>query len=1143
MITGNRSAYWVLALALGFLAEGAGAQVAVKGGVVRRVVVVESSKDTGPSASGPATLVPYDDEVNRYLAETRSLIEAGQIDHALRNLQVLLGQQEALFVPAGDGRRYVALRDQVNEVIGQLDRQGLRRYRMLYEPPAERLYQQAVADGDRQLLRKVVRDYVHTQAGLKALEALGHEAFNRAQFLTAARHWRRAIGLTDDHTHAGVLLAQVAVAHHLAGQSAAADQAQGDLEAQHADLEAPLGGRTQNVLAFVRQMRQRPAWPKQAALSGAVVMSKAEMPSETEWIFTHQGQQLGPDLALLATEQSLGASSGKPATSIKLRDGLIVAQTNQPNGSLRQIMPALIYPVVVDGQLILRTEKAVISCDLRTGQPLWRQAFPVYRDGRELRMLRARMGMRGRMGPFSFTRDIGRYWLAVGDGKVFVTGRFRSVGADVMWAAPPGGRGVSPSPLRSELMAISIHQQGRVIWSVPDSRRSDSELGVYEFVSPPVYHEGKVLLVASYAQSFHLLCLDADDGRLLWKSLISQMPETGGIEHRFPISIVMELVAQASPPAVADGRVFVATNAGVVAAYEVDSGRALWAYQYDRALGPQAQAGGGAMPINPVLVLGDSVICLPADGSEALCLSGEDGRLRWRAGRKNQHYLTALDDRRVLLSREGLRVLSVDEGGKTLLAVDASGVSGDDPGRTGVYGRPVVMPTAALLSGRGELIRLDLTGDRLTPEDLSSFTLPGPGIILGNLITADGRIIAANAAGVAAYVSYETVCRQIDAKLASAPPARRLELLYRRAMAAVNSRRYAAALADLRRCERTADELAVAAPAELDGMLYRTYVAVGNRADSNDRMLAMFAEADRYAQSPQERGHNLLRRAKAHAAGGDIAAALAVAHDLADRFGEEDLVDVEIGPAAGMTRFGPLHVPISGWTLIHEGFIADLIAEHGQDIYAPYDVRAEAELAEARQLDSPDALETVGRRWPNSARADEALFAAAERFYRQADDLSGDQADARLERARGALAMIVRRPDSPLAVSAHVGRAALLVRRGHNSVAGMAAADARRLARREAGDRADQMPVRFADLAGPLGDVLVQILEGASARPTEPEQPPPPDLPLPLKKLFVIQPASARLLRESLGKVIRIDRDVFVFTDSQLLRIDTAADN
>ncbi|MHC4984562.1 MAG: outer membrane protein assembly factor BamB family protein, partial [Planctomycetota bacterium] len=1129
--------------------------VGIAGGQAEDAAAVDDTLE--PMGAGIVVLVPFDEEITRYLGQTRDLIDAGDYDQAIRSLQALLAQEEALYVPTSERGLFRSLRVEINETLAALTDEGRRRYRLLYDPPARRLLRQAIQSGDLQLLRQVAMDYSQTVSGPDALEALGHVAFDRARFVAAGRYWQQAAWSADGAAAAG-LLAKAAVAYHLAGRDAQA----GALERQLADAHPQAGGdwagRGEDLLTAVRRLRrlqpwQAPdvavdRWPGYGAIEGSVrPMQQPRRPNRVRWTFTpsKDGRASADELlAAQAEAAQLGQGSRGQTCQLVLADGHVQANFAGPNGPGAELMlPALILPVVMEETVVFRTDDAVVACDADSGQLRWRREFPIHGQLQlpELSQdVRMRMGYSGYYMPPSVD-DGGQYWLTVGDDAIYALG-----GLAPDWMLDPSiariamamGEDYRIEMPRPRLLALSTREEGKVLWTAPNRDRPDDPVNDYHLASPAGHHNGHVYVIATKLGRYHLLCLDGRSGKLVWATPISQMPmmpEQGSMASM----IAFQVLHRCSPPTVAGGRVYALTNAGVLAAYDADSGQALWAYQYDSTLNGVQGASGGLRsdsviyPVNPLVVVEERLIVLPPDSAKVLCLGARDGSLQWSASRNAMHYLAGLDRGRVLLTRNGWTVIDVDDGSVQLNQGHVEFPDLPDDGRT-VGGRPAVTADAAFISGQRGLIRLDLSEDPLTADSAERMSLPFSDTLLGSLVIAKGRLIAANSAGVVAYDDYDGVHQAIEERLDELAPAERMDMLFDRGLSAMLAGEYVQALADFQACERLAETASVQPRPELKQLLYRTCVLAANAAGMGPGMLALLDQADGYATTDRDRAHNLLRRAKLLRDMDDLPGAVAAAQTLADQYGEQDIVDVAIGPDAPLDRHRADAETTVVSQLIHDGFIPDLIAEHGQEVYAAYDADARQTLTEAQLAGDPEAMAAIAGRWPNSVWADDAQFAAAEQWVGQAL-AAGDSADSDwLQQAEESLTGVIARPLAELTVPAYVGLTWIAARQGRTAASTIYAIEARAAAKRL---NTGEPVVQFADVAGPLDQVLSQLTD-------RPRVGPPPE-PLvridpPLRRRFMLPGGGAQVICDARYVPVGVEGRVFVAVGDELLCLDPA---
>ncbi len=1112
----------------------------------------------------PPQLIATDQELSEYLTRAERLIDEGSYELAIEILQSILSRSDVGFVST-DSRHFYSLWLEVRQTIGQLPPDGAALYRALYDPPAERLYEQAVAAGDVAGLGQIVAEYHHTAAGAKALDSLAQHAFDHADFARAGRQWGRMLALDITDEASSLALARMAVAHHFAQAPEASDAALARLLRAFPGSQGVVGGKEQALAGFVVRMRQLPAragearqrtdWPGLGGVpNGVGIMADCATPEAPIWQYPPAGEKgmLVPLEAAITAWQNKDSSyghyyGGEPEEMLKvvlkIRDGQAVAQYTVGEKVNTMALPAIVQPALAGDTLLFRDADKIIALDVRSGEQLWDKAFPAEVAPPDDQYVR------GYYGPTPDTSqaifDSGYYSLTVSDDKIFAVGESLSAAgqASVQMMSAYSEDAVVTKP--TVLSAFSISRQGEEIWSTKRASDDDIELRHCAFISPPTIYQGRLYVLAVYMDAYQLYCLDAASGSLIWRSFVSQIPVVISGRGR-PLDLSLAgMLHRGSPPAVADGRVVALTNTGVVSAFDSETGRALWAYQYDSRVNDPANLPGDRMmyvvrrdrgtadrivrpPTNPVIMTGGRVLLLPADGDDLLCLTADTGRPLWRKARHGQHHLSALDSERALLSGPGLMVCS------------AAGEMVFDGNVSDIIGRPAVMRSAVMLSGRGKLYRLDLSAPQFAATDLTSSILPDSEAITGNLISAGGRLIASSALGVRSYVDGQVVRDEIARKLPGATPAEQLAMYYERGWLAFYTRRYEEAYEDFLACEKLVDSLGVPAPAQLQSKLYQCSIGWANQADGPEQMIARFELADTYAQSEQELAHNSLRKAKYYVSMGQFDKAVTLAHKIADRYDGQALVDVAIGPEANAARFTE-HLPrVDVAELIHGRFLPDMIDKYGQGSYAIFDAKASQALAAAQAAGEPSAMLTVAVNWPNSMWADDALYAAAEVYYLRAGEATDDEQLDLTAKASHALMRVANWPGSPLAAPAQIALAVIYSRQHKDVLVADACLVARDLARRLVGDEADAVPVSFADVQGTLGELIEAITSGELADSTEDRLPEP--LTMPLDRKFVAA-KDGRAILSGAGTPLLIDGDVLLLADGHLMRVGLTGAN
>ena len=1080
----------------------------------------------------PMPLIHIDDELGGYLKMAAEFVEKEDYGQAVEILQALLERTDQPFVPTSDVRRFVSLAARATRAIGDLPAEGLSLYRQLYDTRAEVLYRQAAEAMDVQALRELIRHYLHTSVGDDALNLLGAVHFDQGEFSQAANRWRDILNVCKnaDIAHP-LLLAKIATAHHYAGENRRAMAALAELESKHSEAQAVLGGAKTNVLSFTRGILDSPppkavgtevldGWPSLAGAPDSMAIMKPCKPVLSQrWVVP--GGKAADNPTVKSLLQSTKATSNsyirygptrQPITrKAVLREGHVVVVSTQGTRVANRIaLPPLVHPVVVGTRVFYRADGKVVSYDLLTGgQPWGSMTFPMHKEP-DPKMSRG-------YNPYGVYNvcDQGRYTLSVGDGKVYAVGGFIPISQQMFHHI---GRQTT-SRDDSILRAFSLSGQLRLAWSVGGGEGSADILRSCKYMGAPTYSAGRLYVMAAYMQSYYLLCLDSRDGALVWSVMIAQQPVAdpryGGYANW--------VGERGSPPAVADGRVFATTNAGVAAAFEADTGRAIWAYQY-QTRGPESRGRSRAAqvrrmyPPNPIIAVKGKAVFLPADSEEMLVLRADTGELVGKGvyNRQGQFDLTAADETRMILTGPKFYVLDL-----------ASGEMKQIPGVDKLVGRPAVTSEAVLASATGWLVAVSMKDMSVQKKRL----VQADGI-LGHLVSVHGKLIAANAAGLAGYFPYGSFRAELTKRLAKAPPERVPDLLYRRGMNAFNANRPAEGVRDLKLARQKAEALGQDSVIVKAGQgLYRAYVALANAAVTNAKMFELFKTAAGYAYSDRSRGEMVVRMIKYYGRVGQTVRAVELAHRLAVDYDKTDLVNVDIGDAADPhVRDDPDTPRLPGAKLGHV-LIKALIDKHGRLCYAGFDAQAKTALAAAAKAGDAAAMVAVTNKYPHSTWAPAALLAAGETQYHKgvAAGVGGGRNSFK-EAGRLLIRLAAEYADSPQAPSAAIGRAAIYKGLGHKAL-GYFLHDLRTMP--------PDTRVAFASLRGTLAKVLPRFDGDLGAPPRtihigriDP----------PLGEMFA-DTETGVILRDKDDGVIHLGEKVFLLRGAKLSLFDPAADS
>ena len=1087
-----------------------------------------------------------DPDLARILDEADRLIKEGAHDEAARLIQSLIDQRDSGFVPAPDGHRLIPFRRQAAELLGSAGPEALAAYRSLYDAKVQTLYARALADRDEAALRDLADRYLHATRGPDVLAALGNLCFDSARFAVAAMSWRRAVDAYADQGSAAMCLAKTAVALHLDGQLEAARATAGELKTRYPDAAGLVAGGRQDLSTFVDRVmelglvRQEtgPAgqpgqWPGLGAMPGSTaLMADCDVIPRPEW-------RLTPEKGLLAMQGWLDHQAGAPYRSIATeRNGHVHVASKAVSKASVSIpgeffLPASVEPLVMGNVVICRWDEGLAAYELAgqtPGRCVWRsQGLPLHRPKLPLRPThrwqRKLMGIYGADVPgmmgehrYALTADRERVYLLAGLAPVGVpTG-----GAGPLPTALQAGKGKAAERVTSTLAAVSLAAGGKLVWSVNDGKDTDDLVRWGEFLAAPAVHNGRVYSVVLLAEAYHLVCLSAEDGRMLW-------------QVEMPTMIVS--LHQGLPPmrdgaavTVADGLVIVCTNAGLVAAYDAVSGAAAWAYRYESTTArshtvTESGINWGHHAVNPVIVSNGRVVCLPADSLELFALSLVDGHRLWPVlARGIQAHLSAVDADRVLMSSPGLVVVSA-----------ATGQVIHQEENLEIVGRPAVSAEAIMASGQGRLIRMSLSDYSLEPDRPIQ-----AGGLLGNLVAVEGRLIAANAVGVCVYADYEAAWLEATRRIELASRGDRARAIFMRARVSFRATKYDKALEDLRAAAELAEKTGGEdLPAAIRSLQLRAYVGKGSQAEMPEQIAACFREAAALARTDQEKAQVQMRQAKYEAARAKALLAEARAKRAAGHAGAAEALSARavslLAGAVGRARYLAQAAPMTArhWAL--QQFVPTLLRTHGRAFYAAFDAEAGAAFTAALAAGDPKAMLAVARHWPNSQWADRARFEAGSLLYGQAVAAAKTPNRALLSAALEPVATAAATADPHLGIRALAVRAAVYNALGQKSFSRQLSGELRS---RCAAGRVDlSETVRLGRGPTRLSDLLAELSPGAATATPRTAR----TIHLPLAPRFSFTGTNVYMVRDQGYRPVRQGKCLLVMKDRVPVWLNTEA--
>jgi len=249
-------------------------------------------------------------------------------------------------------------------------------------------------------------------------------------------------------------------------------------------------------------------------------------------------------------------------------------------------------PVVADGRVFAIDALSVVSAyDVGNGNRLWRRDLTPEEDDE------------GHI-PGGIAYDGGNIYISTGFAQAIA--RDAATGAEI-WRQPISGPArAAPTVRGGRVFILTVDNKvvamnaktGKTLWTHAGAAESSSLLGS----ASPAVDAG--IIVIPYT-SGDLVALKVDSGRLLWQDTLSTIKRT---------DVVSNLAHIRGRPVIDRGRVFAISHAGLMASFDLRTGRRLW----------QQEIGGLESP----WVAGNYIFIITND-AEIAAISRDTGRIHW----------------------------------------------------------------------------------------------------------------------------------------------------------------------------------------------------------------------------------------------------------------------------------------------------------------------------------------------------------------------------------------------------------------------------------------------------------------------------------------------------------------------------------
>jgi outer membrane protein assembly factor BamB/tetratricopeptide (TPR) repeat protein len=682
--------------------------------------------------------------------------------------------------------QYGNIKDKVREALSAWPTEGVDAYKARYESEADAILNSAAPD-DLNALHKVLDVYFITDAGKRAGLRLMDLSMEAGEFESTARIGDQLLkwhpGLGDDRAN---IVFETGLAAYYGGQQ---DKAQEMLQILKTQFPAARG--------TVRGIDQDLADTLAHEMTAPIAAAEQEGPdswqtsiggnSARSQISTAKGRPQARLYDIMLTE-SHAAANMNPVMRQQLEQQ---EKIQEAQGLAPGVMPA-----VDRGELYFQDGRRMYAVNLDSGLPLpgWAQSYPgtgqfVLPDVNTVTQARQ----------LCVTLTDQDALAIMGQ-----TEQINNVQAFMIQQQNPGQQVALPR------LACLDRQTGKPRWIAAMAQLPQSAQGLrtLEMIGSPLVVGSNVLVLgrASSQVGFvdcYCVCFDLATGKYRWNCYIASANTNPMMFFGAP-GMDQQGDSRFTHPAYADGRVFVQTNVGAIAAIDAYNGSIAWLdlYPTNAAIvgnpwmmqraqtdAPKPFAG------NPVIVSKGKVFSIPSDSDNLLVYDASTGTELKRINLKNLandpdlekdmqsplsfNTLVAVDGDQVILAG------AHDKVGQ-LLSFDWTKYTDQDPAIDwataaieSIMGRCFVTTDSVFVPMLKHLSRVDRTSgiivDNYPPDDRSWDTDAGEGP--GNVLVTSDRVIVAGSKRVEVYADLSAAHRKLDAAVAAAPtdPNPRLE--------------------------------------------------------------------------------------------------------------------------------------------------------------------------------------------------------------------------------------------------------------------------------------------------------------------------------------------------------------------------------
>jgi len=920
----------------------------------------------------------------RFAADFEKSAKAGDWTSAVDKLQQLLdlpaGSPIVIRVSPGrfEGTGVVARR-----LFDSMPPDGVAAWEKVSRPHAEDLLGRGMRLRRETDLREAARRYPAPDVRRRAAEALAQLALVRAD-LGAAQFALESLYDATPETDRAEVIARLAWVSTQAGDAETFAHAR-TLAAPFLRASVPTAGGTESLASFLDRMQR-------ALAAGAAAVESTRQFGGDPHGYGLSDPPTRPDMI-----------RGRFAT--EFQHGLFNDEYTEPFVGNDRLLHRPVCPIVSHGRIfadnglsLLAVDLASVGMDSGDAGPTWRFEAPQYASGPNWR-----------------DNHVASFSPAAADGVVYaaLAARADAPSIDLYF-----GRYVIIYPLPHRCLYAFDERTGDVIWSHDPAhmagRDDAAEISKESVASPPLV-VGDDLVVATWTYEgiydVRLVCYDRRTGRTRWRTSLVQGQQEMNLFGR----PVKELATSAL--AERNGRVYVATSVGAMAAVERADGRIAWISAYRQTEIPRArqwhetQDRSVSWWPSPVSATPDGVVAAPLDSTELVCFDPTTGAIKWRRPRidgaqRSRWFLGSTGGRAYVLG-DRATAYDVADGSPSWSSPGAGNLG---PGRNRseeAAGVAVLSKDKIFVPTHTSIVVLATdTGATLETWPYAA-TAKGPTMNAGNLVSSEGALLVVNGDRIDVVYRPEELRARYEARLKQNPDDPQVCLEAGQAFAADGraDEAIAALESGMKRLPQVAPRVRDRLDAALRRALHQAHVdradarrrtkdyagaaddlraAAAAAREKGDAVRALFALSDVLAESGRrDEAENALRRVVSEF--GDV---VTIA-DGSDRAAAGALAMFRLGDSA-IAAGRPVDA-VARWL--------DLLEQRGDDDFGASDVATavRARLAELGKTDASLVTSAVHARAKKAfetakAAGDVAAIGRVARLYPEDSEVAADSA-------------------------------------------------------------------------------------------------------------------------------------------------------